>query len=77
MSQRNKKTEEDWDKFNLNAWKKYGGKKIKGTFGVDDKQIEGTFKKTDTPNVYKLREKGKRWKHSYDITDKRFDVTKD
>ena len=77
MGHRNKRMKEDWDKYNLNAWKKYGGKKIKGTFGVDDKQIKGTFKKTDTPNVYKLREKGKRWKHSYDITDTRFDVTKD
>lgn len=75
MARRNKKTEEDWGKFNLNAWKKYGGKKIKGNFGVDDKQIKGTFKKTETPNVYKLREKGKL--KSYKITDTRFDVTKD
>ena len=75
MGHRNKRMKEDWDKYNLNAWKKYGGKKTKGTFGLDDKQIEGTFKKTNTPNVYKLREKGKL--KSYKITDTRFDVTKD
>ena len=77
MGHRHKKTKEDWDKFNLKAWKKYGGKKIKGSFGVDDREVEGTLKKTDIPNVYKLREKGQRWKYSSEITDTRFDVTKD
>ena len=72
MGHRNKKTEGDWNKFNLKAWKKYGGKKTKGTFGVDDKEIEGTLRKTKTLNVYKLREKGKLKSHK--ITDERFNV---
>ena len=75
MGHRNKKMKGDWDKFNLKAWKKYGGKKTKGSFGVDDSEIEGTLRKTKTPNVYKLREKGK--VKGFKITDERFDVTKD
>jgi hypothetical protein len=62
-------------KYNLKAWKKYGGKRIKGSFGVDDKEVKGTLRKTKNPNLYKLREKGKL--KSYKITDTRFDVTKD
>ena len=72
MGHRNKKMKNDWNKFNLKAWKKYGGRKIKGSFGVDDSEVEGTLRKTRNLNVYKLREKGKL--RSYKITDSNFNV---
>ena len=62
-------------KYNLKAWKKYGGKKTKGTFGEDDRIVEGVLKKTKTPNIYKFRQKGKL--KNYKIKDLFFDVTKD
>jgi hypothetical protein len=61
-------------KYNLKAWKKYGEKKTKGSFGEDDRIVEGTLKRTKTPNIYKFRQKGKL--KSYKITDTHFDVTK-
>ena len=76
MGHRNKKMEGDWDRYNLKAWKKYGGKKTpRMTFKEDDRVVEGILKRTKTPNIYKFRQKGKL--KSYKITDTHFDVTKD
>jgi|TARA_R100000049_G_C1875331_1_gene33596 hypothetical protein len=45
----------DDNKYNLEAWKRYGGKKIKGTwgFGIDNKKydVKGMWKRDKSGNV--------------------------